>query len=138
MHQRLSKLPKRNNKHAYRRHENCRISFQTRSDQCLEKFSSKSDSNVKQPKVMLEDAAPSASLTLARTPRHSNVRKRSLCFACNNRQENEDTHHNDGEKRRCSLDSSKTKLTEAQKTHILDESSHFYPSFEDSEKRPRA
>ena len=43
----------------------------------------------------------------------------SLYFVCDTRQENDDAHYNDGGKGRYSLDSSKSKLTEAQKMHIL-------------------
>ena len=75
---------------------------------------------------MLEDKTPSDSLTPAWTPRHSNVMESSLCFVWDTRQENEDAHYNNGGKGRCSLDSSKSKLIEAQKIHILNESSHFY------------
>ena len=126
MHQRLSNLPKQDDKHVYGRHENCRINFQTRTDRCLKKFSSKSDSNVNQPEVVLEDKTLSASSTPVRTPRHSNVMESSLCFVCNTRQENDDAHYNDGGKGRCSLDSSKSKLIKAQKICILNENSHFY------------
>ena len=50
----------------------------------------------------------------------------SLYFVCDSRQENDDTDSNDGGKGRCSLDSSKSKLIEAQKIQILNESSNFY------------
>ena len=58
----------------------------------------------------MEDDTPSALSTPARAPRHSNVMESSFCFVCHVRQENKDTHYNDGGKGRCSLDSSKTKL----------------------------
>ena len=77
---------------------------------------------------MLEDKTLSASSTPARTPRHSNVMESSLYFVCDTRQENDDAHYNDGGKGRYSLDLSKSKLTEAQKMHILNESSYFYAS----------
>ena len=77
---------------------------------------------------MLEDKTLSASSTPARTPRHSNVMESSLYFVCDTRQENDEAHYNDGGKGRYSLDLSKSKLTEAQKMHILNESSYFYAS----------
>ena len=77
---------------------------------------------------MLEDKTPSAFSTPARTPRHSSEMQSSLCFVCDTRQENDDAYYNDGRKGTCSLNLSKTKLIETQKIHILDESSHFYPS----------
>ena len=51
-----------------------------------------------------------------------------LPLFCFSRQENEDAYYNDGRKGTCSLNLSKAKLIETQKIHILDESSHFYPS----------
>ena len=76
---------------------------------------------------MLEDKTPSAFSAPARTPRRSNEMESFLCF-CFSRQENEDAYYNDGRKGTCSLNLSKAKLIETQKIHILDESSHFYPS----------
>ena len=92
----LSNLPKPDDNYIYRGHENCRISFQTWIDQCLKKFSSKSDSNVNQPQAILEDETLSALSTPARTPRHSNVMESSLCIVCNTREENEEAHYNNG------------------------------------------
>ena len=75
---------------------------------------------------MLEDKTSSALSTPARTPWRSNVMESSFCFVCDTRQENDDAHYSDGGKGRCSLDSSKSKLIEAQKIRTLNESSHFY------------
>ena len=77
---------------------------------------------------MLEDKTPSAFSAPARTPRRSNEMESFLCFVCDTRQQNEDAYYNDGRKGTCSLNLSKAKLIETQKIHILDESSHFYPS----------
>ena len=110
VHQRLSNLLKPDDKHIYRRYKNCRINFQTRIDQWLKMFSLKSDSNVNQPKAVLEDETSSALSTSARTSSCCNVMESSFNFVCNTRQENKDAHYNDGRKERCSLDSSKTKL----------------------------
>ena len=77
---------------------------------------------------MLDDKTPSASSTPARTPRQFNVMESSLYFVCDTRQENEIAHCNDRGIGRCSLDSSKRRLTEPQKIHILNKSSHFCPA----------
>ena len=121
----LSNVPKPDDKYVYRRYESCRIGFQTRIDQYLNKFSSKSDLRLNQPEAVLEDKTPSASPIPARTPRRFNVMESSLCFVRNTRQENEGAYYNDGKKGRSSLILSKAKLIEAQKIHRLDESSHF-------------
>ena len=71
---------------------------------------------------------PSVSSTPARTPRLSIVMESSLCFVCDTSQENENAHYSHGEKEKCSLNSSETKLIKAQRIHILHESSHFYPA----------
>lgn len=75
---------------------------------------------------------PSVSSTPARTPRLSIVMESSLCFVCDTSQENENAHYSHGEKEKCSLNSSETKLIKAQRIHILHESSHFYPAAADA------
>ena len=57
---------------------------------------------------LVEDETPSASSTPAM--------ESSLCFVYKTRQENEDTHYNDGGKGSCSPESLKPKLIEAQKS----------------------
>ena len=70
-----------------------------------------------------------ASLTPARqSTRRVDHDKNAFWFVCNTKGENDDAPYNNGGLGRCSQNTAKDMLVNAQQTHILDENSDLYPA----------
>ena len=74
-------------------------------------------------------SSSSASLTPTRQwTRRVDHDKNALCFVCNTKGENDDAPYNNCGLDRCSQNTAKDMLINAQKTHILDQNSDLYPA----------
>ena len=127
VHERMEPLPKADNVHVYRRLSNCRISFLTEIGRIRK--NAVAATNTESDVAENNASSSSASLTPTRqSTRRVDHDKNALCFVCNLKGENDDAPYNNGGLGRCSQNTAKDMLINAQQIHILEENSDLYPA----------
>ena len=113
----MEPLPKPDNVHVYRRHSKCRINFLIKIDRirknAVAATNTESDVSENNP------SSSSASLTSTmQSTKRVYRNKNTLCFVCNIKGEKDDTPYNKGGLGRCSQNTAKDMLINAQKIHF--------------------